>query len=138
VHTRGNINEEPDSDCIRIPLAAIFGYDGENIGELTLENIGSILIARSSETGLWTGGYVGGQNWQAEERELLWTVGDENEGKNAWELVCGGRGVHASFYRPREGERRHKLVGIAYSEGATNWPLRWQFHPLVNGIWWGK
>jgi hypothetical protein len=52
VHTRGNSNEEPDSDCIRIPLAVIFGYDGENIGELPLEKIGSILIARSSETGL--------------------------------------------------------------------------------------
>jgi hypothetical protein len=28
-------------------------------------------------------GYLAGQNWQAEEREFLWTVGGGNEKKNA-------------------------------------------------------
>jgi hypothetical protein len=49
-----------------------------NIGEHVLEKIGSILMVRSSGTWLRTGGYVAGQNWQA-ELEFLWTVGDENE-----------------------------------------------------------
>jgi hypothetical protein len=50
-------------------------------------------------------------------RELLWTVGDENEMKNAWELVCGDQ---ASFYSPREGERGHEWAGMASNEGAAN------------------
>jgi hypothetical protein len=54
-----------------------------NIGEHVLGKIGSILMARSSGTILQTGGYVAGQNWQAEGMELLWTVGDENERKIA-------------------------------------------------------
>jgi hypothetical protein len=45
--------------------------------------IGRIFTARSSGTRLRTGGYVAGQNWQAEEMELLWTVGDENQRKIA-------------------------------------------------------
>jgi hypothetical protein len=49
-------------------------------------------MARSLGTRLRTGGYVAGRNWQAEEVELLWTVGDENERKIASALVCGGKG----------------------------------------------
>jgi hypothetical protein len=45
--------------------------------------IGRIFTARSSGTRLRTGGYGAGQNWQAEEMELLWTVGDENQRKIA-------------------------------------------------------
>jgi hypothetical protein len=37
-------------------------------------------------------GYVAGQNWQAKEREFHWTVGDGNEKKIAYEMMCGGRG----------------------------------------------
>jgi hypothetical protein len=57
----------------------IFVYDVEDICEHLLEKIGSILVARSSGTRLWTGGIAAGQNWQAEWMEFLWTIGDENE-----------------------------------------------------------
>jgi hypothetical protein len=50
-----------------------------NRGEHVLEKIRSILMGRSSGTRLRTGGYLAGQNWQAEWMALLWTVGDENE-----------------------------------------------------------
>jgi hypothetical protein len=50
-----------------------------NRGEHVLEKIHSILMARSPETRLRTGGYVAGRNWQAEWMEFLWTVRDENE-----------------------------------------------------------
>jgi hypothetical protein len=72
--------------------SAIFGYVVGNIGEHVLEKNGSISMARSLGTRLRTGGYVAGRNWQAEEVELLWTVGDENERKIASALVCGGKG----------------------------------------------
>jgi hypothetical protein len=47
VQTRGSSHEKSDHDCIGIPLAAFFGYDGEDIGELLLEKIGSIFMVRS-------------------------------------------------------------------------------------------
>jgi hypothetical protein len=92
VQTQGSSYEGSDPVCISILLAAIFGYVVGNIGEHVLEKIGSISMARSSGTRLRTGGYVAGWNWQAEEMELLWTFGDENERKIAWELVCGEKG----------------------------------------------
>jgi hypothetical protein len=52
-----------------------------NKGEYVLEKFCSILMARSSEMRLRTGGYVAGRNWQIDEMELLSTVGDENERK---------------------------------------------------------
>jgi hypothetical protein len=51
VQTRGSSLEELDSDYIGIPPADIFGYDGEDIGELVLGKIGGISTAISSETG---------------------------------------------------------------------------------------
>jgi hypothetical protein len=51
VQTWGSNHEESDPDCIGIPIAAIFGYDGEDIVELLLEKIWSISMARS--TGTW-------------------------------------------------------------------------------------
>jgi hypothetical protein len=52
MQTRSSSHEESDLGCIRIPLASIFGYDGEGIGELLLEKIESISMGRSSGTGL--------------------------------------------------------------------------------------
>jgi hypothetical protein len=92
MQTRGSSHEESDLGCIRIPLASIFGYDGEGIGELLLEKIESISMGRSSGTGLWTGAHWLDRIGRQRKRELHWTVGDENERKSAWELVCGGRG----------------------------------------------
>jgi hypothetical protein len=46
--------------------------------------------------------------------------------------------IQASFYRPRERERRHEWAGMTSNEGVANWPLSWQFCPLLNGIWWGR
>jgi hypothetical protein len=92
LQTRGSSLEGSDPDCVSIHLAAIFGYVVANIGEHVLEKIVSVLTARSSGMRLWTGGYVAGWNWQADEMELLWTVGDENERKISWDLVCDGRG----------------------------------------------
>jgi hypothetical protein len=60
VQTRGSSHEVSDLGCISIPLAAIFGYVVEKIGEHVLEKIVSISMARSSETRLQTGGYVAG------------------------------------------------------------------------------
>jgi hypothetical protein len=48
VQTRGSSHEESGSDCIGIPLATNFGYDGEDIGELLMEKFHSISIARLS------------------------------------------------------------------------------------------
>jgi hypothetical protein len=90
----------------QIPFAAIFGYVVGNIGEHILEKILSILIARSSGTRLWTGGYVAGWNWQADEMELRWTVWDENERKIAWELVCDGRGCPCLLLSAKGGRER--------------------------------
>jgi uncharacterized UBP type Zn finger protein len=50
--TRGSGHEESDPNYIRIPLAVICGYDEEDIGEILLEKIESILMARSSRMGL--------------------------------------------------------------------------------------
>jgi hypothetical protein len=47
-------------------------------------------------------------------------------------------GLQASFYRPREGERRHEWARMVSNEDAANWPLSWQFYPLLNGIWCGR
>jgi hypothetical protein len=41
----------------------------------------------------------------------------------SWCVMEGA--VQASFYRPREGGRRHEWVGMASNEGATNWSLSW-------------
>jgi hypothetical protein len=54
----------------------------------------------------------------------------------SWCVMEGA--VQASFYRPREGERRHEWAGMASNEGVANWPLSWQFYPLLNGIWLGR
>jgi hypothetical protein len=48
VQTWGSSYEESNSGDIGIPLSDIFGYDGEDIGDLLLEKIGGILKARSS------------------------------------------------------------------------------------------
>jgi hypothetical protein len=50
--SRGSRHEESDPDCIEIRLVAIFGYVREDIGDLLLEKIWSILMARSSGMGL--------------------------------------------------------------------------------------
>jgi hypothetical protein len=92
VQTQGSIHEGSYPGWVSISLVAIFGYVVENKWEHVLEKIGIILMARSSGTRLWTGGYVAGRNWQAKGMELLWTVGAEDERKIAWELVCGGKG----------------------------------------------
>jgi hypothetical protein len=92
VQTWGSSLEGFDLGCAPIPLA---GYVVGNIGGYILEKIGSILMARSLGTRLWTGGYVAGWNWQADEIEFLWTIGDENERKIAWDLVCDGKGCPA-------------------------------------------
>jgi hypothetical protein len=51
MQTRGSSHEKSDSDYIGIPLADILGCDGEDIGDLPLEKIGGISMARSSGTG---------------------------------------------------------------------------------------
>jgi hypothetical protein len=79
----GSSHEEPDSDCIRIHLAAIFGYMVGNIGEHLLEKIRSISVARSSGMRPMNCGLCGWTKWQAKKREFLWTGGDGNEKKNA-------------------------------------------------------
>jgi hypothetical protein len=48
VQTQGSSHENPDHDCIGIPLAAIFGYVMGKIGEDLLEKGWSISVARSS------------------------------------------------------------------------------------------
>jgi uncharacterized UBP type Zn finger protein len=50
--TRRSGHEESDPNYIRIPLAVICGYYDEDIGEILLEKIESILMARSSGMGL--------------------------------------------------------------------------------------
>jgi hypothetical protein len=67
VQTWGSSHEGCDPGCISILLAAILGYVVGDICEHLLEKIWSILVARSSETRLWTGGYAAGQNWQPEK-----------------------------------------------------------------------
>jgi hypothetical protein len=85
----------------------IFGYDVGDICEHIPEKIWSILVARSSGTRLRTGGYVAGRNWQSGwsffgllEMRMRGTL------LESWCVVEWG--VHASFYRPREGERGHE------------------------------
>jgi hypothetical protein len=50
--TRGSSHEESDSDCIGITLAAIFGYVVGDVVAHLLEEVWSILLARSSGNGV--------------------------------------------------------------------------------------
>jgi hypothetical protein len=91
-----------------IPLAAIFGYVVGNIGEHVLEKIGSISMARSSGTRLRMGAM-----WRDEiGRQRKWSffglLGMRMRGRllESWCVVEGA--IQASFYWPREGERRHE------------------------------
>jgi hypothetical protein len=47
VQTPNNSHDEWRPDCVRTLLVEIFRYDVEDMGEHLLENIGSILVARS-------------------------------------------------------------------------------------------
>jgi hypothetical protein len=60
VQTWGNSHEGCDPGWVSITLAAIFGYVVGDICEHLLEKIGSISMARSSGTRLWTGGIAAG------------------------------------------------------------------------------
>jgi hypothetical protein len=123
--------------CIGTPLGVIFRYDVGDICEHLLEKIGSISMARSSGMRLWTGGIAAGPNWQA-EKDIVYLDSMEWEGGECLEAGVVEGAVQGSFYRPREGERRHEWAGMASNKGATNWPLSWQFYPLLNGIWWRR
>jgi hypothetical protein len=88
----GSSHEKSDHDCIGIRLAAFFGYDGEDIGELLLEKIGSIFMVRSSGMGLWTGAQLLDRTGKQSKRELLCILGDKIEKGEGSDLVWCGRG----------------------------------------------
>jgi hypothetical protein len=83
VQTRGSSHEGSDPGCISIPLAPVFGYVVGNIGSMYWRKLGAFRWLDHREQGdeLWAMWLD--RTFRQRERELLWTVGDENERKNA-------------------------------------------------------
>jgi hypothetical protein len=63
-----------------------------SIGGHVLEKIGSILMARSSEKGYELVALLLDRTGRRRKIEFIWTLWNENEEENAWELVWCGRG----------------------------------------------
>jgi hypothetical protein len=90
VQPRGNSHEGSDPGCIRIPLAAIFGYIVGNVVAHLLEKVCSILVARSS--GMRLGAQLLDRTDRQSKRELFCILGGGIEKEEASDLVWCDRG----------------------------------------------
>jgi hypothetical protein len=91
IQTSSNSHSKWCSGCIGTLLAVIFWYDGEDVGGFCWRKLGAFRWLDHWEWG-YELGHSGWTELAGRGRELHWIVGDGNERKNAWELMCGGSG----------------------------------------------